>query len=143
MSLEVATAPQHEQALAMANEVRRLRGLRRQQIAGLSRKDGALTVIAVLLDAPQELRTVSVGWLLRCIHGCAEDCMETICRPLRLRSNKPLHELTNRQRGLLTGALEVRYGLVDILPAAKAALRYVSPMTQPGQAYMLRWRAQS
>lgn len=105
------TAPQHEQALTMANEVRRLRGLRRQQIAGLSRKDGALTVVAVLLDAPQELRTVSVGWLFQCIRGCGEGRMKAICGPLRLRSNKPLHELTNRQRGLLTGALEVRYGL--------------------------------
>lgn len=105
------TAPQRERALAMANEVRRLRGLRRQQIAGLPRRDGALTVVAVLLDTPQELRTVSVGWLLRCIHGCAEGCVRAICGPLRLRSNKPLCELTNRQRGLLTGALEVRYGL--------------------------------
>ncbi len=95
----------------MANEVRRLRGLRREQIAGLPRRDAALAVIVILLDAPEELRTVSVGWLFQCIHGCAEGSMETICRPLRLRSNKPLCELTNRQRGLLTGALEVRYGL--------------------------------
>jgi hypothetical protein len=99
----LVSAPQHMQALAHANRVRLARAsLKREILAG--RAD----VAQVVRTCPWQVATMTVGELLRSQRRWGRARARKFLSSLALNENRQLGRLTERQRGVLAGELEVK-----------------------------------
>lgn len=101
MTVTATTGPsQNMQALAKANRVRLARAKLRHDIA-----EGDLHVAGVLADIPDEAQTLEVSELLMCQHRWGRTRARRACETVGVRENKPLGEMTDRQRAELARLL--------------------------------------
>ena len=96
-------APQHMQALARANEVRLARAELKRQVAA-----GRRAAISVVLDSPWEAESMTLIELLSSQRRWGRARSRKLIVQTGLTENKRLGTLTERQRGLLAGALEAK-----------------------------------
>jgi hypothetical protein len=99
----VVAAPQHMEALAHANRVRLARAsLKRAILAGQA------DVVQVVRACPWEVRTMTVGELLRSQRRWGRARARKFLSSLALNENRELGRLTERQRGVLASELQAK-----------------------------------
>ena len=99
----VIAAPQHMEALAHANRVRLARAsLKRAILAGQA------DVVQVVRTCPWEVRTMTVGELLRSQRRWGRARARKFLSSLALNENRELGRLTERQRGVLATELQAK-----------------------------------
>jgi hypothetical protein len=91
------------QALAHANRVRLARAALKRSI-----KSGELEVPGVIRRCPWEVETMTVGELLRSQRRWGRARARKFLLSLTLNENRELARLTERQRDVLAGELEVK-----------------------------------
>jgi hypothetical protein len=99
----VVPAPQHMQALAHANRVRLARASLKRAVLS-----NHVDVVNVVRTCPWEVETMTVGELLRSQRRWGRTRVRKFLSSLALNENRELGRLTERQRDVLAGALEVK-----------------------------------
>ena len=95
------TAPQHLLALKRANVVRLARADLKRQIA-----EGERTVAEVLLELPEEARSMQVADLLESQHRWGRTRSSRFLAPMLITETKTLEALTERQRRAIAARLD-------------------------------------
>lgn len=88
-------------ALERANEVRLDRAAIKGQIRG-----GEISVASIVDETPASIETMTVGKLLAAQHRWGVKRTRRFLSYLAISENRTVGHLTERQRGLLIGALE-------------------------------------
>jgi hypothetical protein len=91
------------QALARANEVRLARAAMKREIGA-----GHRSVTDVIVDCPWEAESMSLSELLCSQRRWGRARSRKLLASAALKETKPLGTLTERQRGILVGALEAK-----------------------------------
>jgi hypothetical protein len=95
--------PQHMRALAHANRVRLARAAVKRAIAS-----GDIEAAEVVRSCPWEVSSMTVGELLRSQRRWGRTRVRKFLFSLALNENRELGRLTERQRSVLAGELEVK-----------------------------------
>lgn len=103
---------QHMRALARANRVRLARASLKRAIGS-----GHRSAAEVVLTCPWEAESMTTSELLTSQHRWGGTRARKFLNELKLREDKILGSLTNRQRMLLAGALQAKCGGVAAEPA--------------------------
>jgi hypothetical protein len=98
-----AIAPQHMRALARANEVRLARAELKRRVAA-----GKVSATEVVLGCPWEAESMPLIELLSSQRRWGRARSRKLIVHTGLSENKRLGTLTERQRGILAGALEAK-----------------------------------
>ena len=96
----IAPAPQHLQALERANEVRLARAELKRRIAR-----GDVTAAEVILDAPHEVSSMTIGDLLTSQRRWGTTRSRRVLSAVPLAENKAIGSMTERQRNALASLL--------------------------------------
>jgi hypothetical protein len=99
----IAAAPQHMQALEMANRVRLARAELKRRIAG-----GLLSAAEVVVSCPWEAESMSISDLLLSQRRWGRTRCRKFLMSIQMSENKPVGSLTERQRGTLAALLEAK-----------------------------------
>jgi hypothetical protein len=108
--------PQHLQALARANRVRRARAALKRSVAS-----GQRCAAEVILECPWESESMALSELLAAQRRWGLTRTRRFLMPLEISENKHLGTLTPRQRMLLASGLRAKTSEVTQLVAAPAA----------------------
>jgi hypothetical protein len=99
----IAAAPQHMQALEMANRVRLARAELKRRIAG-----GLLSAAEVVVSCPWEAESMSISDLLLSQRRWGRTRCRKFLMSIQMSENKPVGSLTDRQRRTLAALLEAK-----------------------------------
>jgi hypothetical protein len=99
----ISQDPQRLRALERANQVRLARADLKRKIA-----EGAVPAASIILDAPWEASSWSVGELLMSQRRWGSTRCQKFLRSLEISENKQIGSLTERQRLVLANQLEAR-----------------------------------
>ena len=102
-TLAPASMPQHMQALAHANRVRLARASLKRDIG-----TGAVDAAEIVRECPWEVRSMTVGELLRSQRRWGRTRARKFLFSIALNENRTLGRLTARQRDLLAEELEAK-----------------------------------
>lgn len=94
---------QSMKALELANRIRLGRAELKRQV-----KAGTLPVTTLIDETPKAVESMTVGKLLAAQDRWGVRRTQKFLGPLEIHENRPLSALTERQRGLLIGALEAK-----------------------------------
>jgi hypothetical protein len=100
-TLAPAIAPQHMQALALANRVRLARASLKRDVAA-----GTVEAAQIVRDCPWQVESMTIGELLCSQRRWGRTRVRKFCFSLSLNENRALGRLTERQRTVLACALE-------------------------------------
>ena len=100
---QTAPAPQHLQALAEANRVRRARAALKRSVAS-----GARCAREIILECPWESESMPLSELLSSQRRWGLTRTRRFLMPLEISENKQVGTLTPRQRMLLASGLEAK-----------------------------------
>jgi len=101
-----APMPQHMRALAEANRVRLARAALKRAVEA-----GDVDTAAVVRECPWEAETMTIGELLRSQRRWGRTRTRKFLSALSLNENRQLGRLTLRQRSLLAGMLDAKFGV--------------------------------
>lgn len=109
-------AQQPLRALQLANQVRLARAELKRRVRG-----GQVSVSEVVRSCPWEAHSMPIGELLMSQQRWGQARSRRVLRPIGVPENKPVGQLTERQRLALVAALESRGGGTrDAVPRALA-----------------------
>jgi hypothetical protein len=101
-----ASAPQHMRALAFANRVRLARAALKRSVGA-----GEASAAQIIRDCPWEAESMTLLELLTSQRRWGRTRARKLLAMVGLYENKRLGTLTERQRAMLAGALEMGTGL--------------------------------
>lgn len=101
-----APMPQHMRALAEANRVRLARAALKRAVEA-----GDVDTAEVVRECPWEAETMTIGELLRSQRRWGRTRTRKFLSALSLNENRQLGRLTLRQRSLLAGMLDAKFGI--------------------------------